>query len=73
MSWKAWFILTWLTILTGKLAYLARKIVDAYCIETNCLDEEHAKYRTLAEAIVIAIMTVIFIAVGAWIILTFPE
>jgi len=66
--WKAWFIITWLSILTGKLIYFTRKAVDAYHTET-----EYLKHRYIAEATVTFIMIIIYILAGLWIITTFPD
>ena len=75
--WKAWFIITWLSILTGKLIYFTRKAVDAYYIEKKYelppIETEHLKHRYIAEATVTFIMIIIYILAGLWIITTFPD
>jgi len=77
MSWKAWFILAWLSMLTGKLIYFTRKIVDLYHVEDMYgllpTEEEYLKHRYMAEATVTFIMIVISIIVGIWVITTFPD
>jgi len=75
--WKAWFIITWLSILTGKLIYFTRKAIDAYHIERRYellpIEKERLKHRYIAEAIITFIMIIIYILVGLWIITSFPD
>jgi len=75
--WKAWFILAWLSILTGKLLYLSILIVNAYhCDKTLSLNIDkinYCKHKNVAQIVVLSIMIIIIIITGLWIITTFPD
>jgi len=75
--WKAWFILAWLSILTGKLLYLATISAKLYyCTRSLSMDPDEVDYckaRNGAQIFILTIMIIVYIATGLWIINTFPD